>query len=195
MKHAQDPAVDAYLDRATAWRGEMRKLRAILLECGLEEGLKWGKPCFQLEGKNVAILQPFRKHCALMFFRGALLEDTHGLLRSQGPNSRSAMRLEFTDEAGIRKTVVRSYVKQAMAVERAGLRVDLEATREPELPEELTRALRKDRALAKAFASLTPGRRRAYVLHFTGAKQSRTRVARIERCTPKILAGVGPNGR
>ena len=183
--------VDAFVSRVGAWQGEIRKLRAILLDCGLYEELKWGKPCFRFEGSNVAIIQPFKDRCALMFFKGALLRDTHGLLRSQGENTRSAMRLEFTGEARIEKAVVKSYVDQAIAVEKAGLRVDFEADRELELPEELTRILRKDRRLAKAFESLTPGRRRGYVLHFRAAKRSETRTARIEKCAPRILAGRG----
>jgi uncharacterized protein YdeI (YjbR/CyaY-like superfamily) len=191
----QNPTVDAFVSRAKAWQGEIQKLRSILLEGGLEEDLKWGKPCFMFEGKNVAIIQPFKPHLSLMFFKGALLKDSHGLLRSQGENTQSALRLEFTSEAEIKKTVVLSYVKQAIAVEKAGLEVDFKAKRELELPVELTQILKKDRKLAKAFDALTPGRRRAYVLHFTGAKQPRTRVARIEKCVPRILAGVGINDR
>lgn len=191
----QNPKVDAFVSRAKKWQGEIKKLRSILLDCGLEESLKWGKPCFAFEGSNVAIIQPFKEHCALMFFKGALLEDTHGLLRSQGENTQSALRLEFTSEAGIKKTVVKSYVKQAVAVEQAGLKVDFKAKHELELPEELTQLLKQDRKLAKAFDALTPGRQRGYVLHFTGAKQSKTRAARIERCIPKILAGKGMNDR
>ena len=191
----QNPKVGAFVSRATTWRGEIQKLRSILLDCGLDEDLKWGKPCFMSEGSNVAIIQPFKAHCSLMFFKGALLEDTHGLLRSQGKNTQSALRLEFTREADIEKTVVKSYVKQAIAVEKAGLEVDFKAKHELELPEELTQLLSKDRKLAKAFHGLTPGRRRAYVLHFTDAKQSRTRTARIERAIPKILAGKGMNDR
>jgi uncharacterized protein YdeI (YjbR/CyaY-like superfamily) len=128
-----------------------------------------------------------------MFFKGALLEDTHGLLRSQGENTQSALRLEFTSEAQVKKTVLKSYVKQAIAVEQAGLEVDFKAKRELEFPEELTQLLQKDRKLAKAFRALTPGRQRGYVMHFTAAKQSKTRTARIEKCVPKILAGLGVN--
>jgi len=189
----QNPRVDAFVSRAKAWRGEIQKLRMILLDCGLDEELKWGKPCFAFEGKNVAIIQPFKEHCSLMFFKGALLQDTRGLLRSQGQNTQSALRLEFTSEAQVTKAVVTSYVKQAIAVEKSGLKVDFKAKRELELPEELTEILQKDRRLAKAFHSLTPGRQRGYVLHFTGAKQSKTRTARIEKCIPKILAGMGMN--
>jgi uncharacterized protein YdeI (YjbR/CyaY-like superfamily) len=185
--------VEAFVGRAKAWQGEMQKLRSILLECGLDEDIKWGKPCFSFEGKNVAIIQPFKAHCSLMFFKGALLQDAQGLLRRQGENTQSAMRLEFTSEAEVKKAVVKSYVKQAIAAEKAGLRVDFKAKRELELPDELTAILRRDPKLAKAFAALTPGRQRGYVLHFAGAKRSQTRIARIEKCKPKILAGLGMN--
>ncbi len=187
--------IDAFLSQAKHWRTEMQALRSILLECGLDEELKWGKPCFTFEGKNIAIIQPFKAHCSLMFFKGALISDTHGLLRSQGENTQSAMRLEFTGKDQIKKTVVKAYVKQAIAMEKAGLKVDFKAKRELELPEELIRILNKDSKLAKAFHALTPGRQRGYVLHFAGAKQSKTRIARIEKSIPKILAGKGINDR
>ncbi|HEY0710816.1 MAG TPA: DUF1801 domain-containing protein [Polyangia bacterium] len=190
-----NPKVDAFVARAKAWRGEMEKLRSILLACGLDEDVKWGKPCYAHEGSNIAIIQPFKEHCALMFFKGALLEDTHGRLRSQGENTQSAMRLEFTNEAEVSKAVIKAYVKQAIAVEKAGLTVDFKAKRALDLPDELTQMLEKDRKLAKAFHALTPGRQRSYVLHITGAKQSATRAARIEKCVPKILAGLGFNER
>lgn len=192
---AQSCKVDAFVSRAKNWQGEIQTLRSILLDCGLDEELKWGKPCFMFEGRNVAIIQPFKAHCSLMFFKGALIQDTHSLLRSQGENTQSAMRLEFTSKDQIKKAVVKTYVKQAIAVEKAGLKVDFKAKRELELPAELTQILNKDSKLAKAFYALTPGRRRGYVLHFTGAKQSKTRTARIEKCIPKILAGKGMNDR
>jgi len=188
---AQNVKVDAFVSRAKAWQGVIQKLRSVLLDCGLEEDLKWGKPCFMFEGKNVAIIQPFKEHLSLMFFKGGLLQDSHGLLRSQGENTQSALRLEFTSEAQVKQAVVKSYVQQAIAVEKAGLSVDFKARRELELPEELTRILKKDRQLAKAFHALTPGRQRGFVLHFTSAKRSETRTARIEKCRPKILAGLG----
>lgn len=188
---AQNPKIDAFVNRAKSWQDEIRTLRSILLDCGLDEELKWGKPCFQFEGANIAIIQPFKEHCSLMFFKGALIQDTHNLLRSQGENTQSAMRLEFTSERQIKKTVVKAYVKQAIAVEKAGLKVDFKAKRELELPEELTQILNKDGKLAKAFHALTPGRQRGYVLHFASAKQSKTRTARIEKNIPKILAGKG----
>jgi uncharacterized protein YdeI (YjbR/CyaY-like superfamily) len=183
--------VDAFVSRAKTWQREIQKLRSILLDCGLDEELKWGKPCFQFEGSNVAIIQPFKAHCSLMFFKGALLKDPHGLLRSQGENTQSALRLEFTSEAEIEKAVVKTYVSEAIGVEKAGLRVDFKAKRELALPEELTQRLQKNRKLAKAFDALTPGRRRGYVMHFASAKRSETRVARIEKCAPRILAGKG----
>jgi uncharacterized protein YdeI (YjbR/CyaY-like superfamily) len=190
-----NPKVDAFVSRAKAWQGEIQKLRTILLDGGLDEDLKWGKPCFMFEGKNIAIIQPFKEHCSLMFFKGALLQDTHGLLRSQGENTQSALRLEFTSESEVNKAVVKSYVKQAIRVEKDGLSVDFKAKRELELPEELSQMLRKNQKLAQAFNALTPGRQRSYVLHFMGAKQPKTRTARIEKCIPKILAGKGFNER
>jgi uncharacterized protein YdeI (YjbR/CyaY-like superfamily) len=190
-----NPRVDAFVSRSKAWPGEIQKLRSILLECGLEEDLKWGKPCFAFDGKNVAIIQPFKGHCSLMFFKGTLLKDTHGLLRSQGANTQSALRLEFTSESQVKKAIVASYVKQAIAAEKAGLKVTFKAKDELELPRELSEILKGDRGLAKAFAALTPGRRRGYVLHFVGAKQPQTRTARVLKCIPRIRAGLGFNER
>lgn len=190
-----NPHVDAFVGRAKTWRGEIQKLRTILLECGLDEDIKWGKPCFMFKGKNVALIQPFKEHCSLMFFKGMLLEDTYGLLRSQGENTQSALRLEFTNEAQIKKGVLASYVRQAIAVEKEGREVDFKAKRELEYPEELTQMLKKDAKLSKAFEALTPGRQRAYVLHFAGAKQSQTRIARLEKAIHAIFAGKGPNDR
>lgn len=192
---SHDPRVEVFISRAKQWRDEINKLRCTLLECGLDEGLKWGKPCFMHEGGNVAIIQPFKEHCSLMFFKGALLRDTHGLLRRQGPNTQSALRMEFTCESQIKKTVVKSYVRQAIAVEKAGLQVQLTAKEQLELPAELTMMLDRDRKLATAFDALTPGRKRAYVMHFASAKQSKTRISRIEKCIPKILAGQGLRDR
>ncbi|MFG0313176.1 MAG: YdeI family protein [Phycisphaerales bacterium] len=191
---AETQQVNEYIEETTRWPGEIRKLRSILLGCGLEEGFKWGKPCYMFEGRNMAIIQPFKDCCALLFFKGVLLEDTHGRLRSQGPNSRSAMRLEFANEREITKAVVRDYVTQAIRIEREGLKVEHE-DEAPELPEELRERLREDRALCKAFESLTPGRQRGYAIHIGGAKQSKTRLSRIEKCIPAILAGKGMHDR
>ena len=185
--------VDAFINNAKSWKEEIQALREILLECGLDEALKWGKPCYIYEGRNLAIIQPFKNMCALLFFKGALFKDAHGLLRSQGQNTQSALRLEFASCSEIKKSVIRSYVAQAIEVEKAGLKVDSKTKGELELPEELSRILSKDKKLAKAFFALTPGRQRAYVLHFAGAKKSATRTNRIEKSIPKILAGKGMN--
>jgi uncharacterized protein YdeI (YjbR/CyaY-like superfamily) len=167
----------------------MEKLRDSLLGCGLQEELKWGKPCYQLAGKNIAILQPFKTLCALMFFKGALLKDPRGALRSQGDDTQSALRLEFTNQREITAAVIKDFVKQAIAVEKAGLKVDFKAKRKLVLPVELETAFKEERALAKAFRALTPGRQRAYVMHIAGAKQSKTRAARVAASISGILAG------
>lgn len=189
------PEVDAFVRKTKLWRDEIVALRSILLASGLDESLKWGKPCYSREGKNVAIIQAFKPHCALMFFKGVLLDDTYGLLREQGENTQSAMRLEFTSPSQITASVVKAYLKQAIAIEQAGLKVEAPARRVLDLPEELAAALAKNRALAKAFNALTPGRQRAYAMHINGAKQAATRAARVEKCAPQMLAGKGLNDR
>ena len=170
---------------------EVSTLRSALLDYGLEEALKWGKPCFMFKGKNIAIIQPFKAHCSLMFFKGTLIQDPYHLLRSQGDNSQSALRLEFTDANQIRGTDIKYYVQQAIEVEKAGLKVAFTAKQALELPDELTHIFSKNTKLEKAFSALTPGRQRAYVLHFSGAKQSKTRKARVEKYIPLILNGKG----
>ncbi len=171
----------------------MARLREILLDCGLEEALKWGKPCYMHDGANVAILQPFKAHCSVMFFKGVLLEDPAGLLVSPGPHSRSQMRVEFTgpEEVENHEARVRDFVAQAVAAEERGAVVETGDRGALNHPEELQARFRDDPALDAAFHRLTPGRQREYLLHFTGAKRSSTRVARIERCAASILAGRG----
>lgn len=192
-----NPSVDVLLRRTTKWRDETAALRSLLLGSGLGEELKWGKPCYTFNGANLAIVQGFKGSCALMFFKGALLEDTHRLLAAPGANSQAARRLEFTSVAQVKAAAraIRDYVAQAKALEQAGRTVDLKAKRELQLPEELTAAFTKRPKLGQAFRALTPGRQRAYVLHFAGAKQSATRAARIDKCVPAILAGRGLNDR
>lgn len=188
---ATSPKVDAYIGRSDRWPAEMAALRAILLGCGLGEELKWGKPCYVHDGRNIAILQEMNAFLSLMFFKGALLEDTAGVLRSQGPNSRSALRIEYTSVADVERgaDVVRDYVAQAIAVEDAGLAVA--PPPELELVAELEARLADDPALRAAFDGLTPGRRREYNLFIAGAKQASTRAARVEKLAPQILAGRG----
>lgn len=186
------PEVDAYLARSKQWPKECARLRATMLACGLSEALKWGKPCYEHEGSNIAIIQEFKAFAALMFFKGALLNDKHGLLEEQGENTRSALRVCFTSVKQVveREAAIKDYVRQAIEVEKAGLSVPKTSSKLV-LVEELQKRLDGDRKLAAAFKALTPGRQRAYNLYFSGAKKSDTRVARIDKCVPQILAGEG----
>lgn len=186
-----NPKVDAYMEESDMWPAEMRALRSILLGCGLTEELKWGKPCYTHDGRNIAIMQEMKGFLALMFFKGALLEDTQGVLREQGPNSRSAKRFELTSVGEVTELAptIEEYVEEAIDVEQAGLEVG--PAPEPELVTELQRRLDEDAELRTAFTSLTPGRRREYNLYVAGAKQATTRESRIDRCAEKILAGKG----
>ena len=183
--------VDAYIARSTTWPDELRAIRPILLEAGLDEAIKWGKPCYASEGRNIAILQEMKDFLALMFFKGALLADPEGVLESQGPNSRSAMRITFTSTDAVERLAptIAAYVAEAIDVEDAGL----EVAPAPALAlvEELQHRLDADPALKAAFEALTPGRRREYHLHIAEAKQASTRSARVDKCVPKILAGKG----
>lgn len=186
-----NPKVDAYIKRSTKWPQEMQALRTILLGSGLTEELKWGKPCYSHEGANIVILQEMKAFLSLMFFKGALLKDPQNLLVEQGPNSRSARRMEFTSVADVTRLgkVVKAYVKEALHIEAQG--VQLGPRPELLLVEELQQRLAREPRLKKAFEALTPGRQREYNLHFAGAKQSSTRLARIDKCVSKILDGKG----
>ncbi|MCC6438172.1 MAG: YdeI/OmpD-associated family protein [Acidimicrobiales bacterium] len=186
-----NPKVDAYIGRSTSWSDELASLRAILLGCGLGEEIKWGKPCYGHEGRNIVILQEMKAFLALMFFKGALLRDPDGVLVEQGPNSRSALRIEFRSlqDVTARADTVRAYVAEAVEVENAGLKVG--PAPELELVAELQERLDGDAALRDAFSALTPGRQREYNLHIGDAKQSATRAARVDKCAPRILAGKG----
>lgn len=189
----KNPKVDAYVGRAERWRDETEALRAILLDCGLSEELKWGKPCYTFQGRNVAIIQGFKPHCALMFFKGALLRDPEGVLVKQGENSQAALRMEFTEVGQVKamEPTLRAYLGEAIEVEKAGLEVPLREKRQLVPPDELLDAFDETPDLKAAFDALTPGRQRAYMLHFSGAKRSATRAARIAKCVPRILAGKG----
>lgn len=186
-----DPKVDAYIGRSTRWPDELAAVRGILLDCGLGEQIKWGKPCYGVEAGNVAILQEMKDFLAVMFFKGALLDDPGGLLRSQGPNSRSALRLELTSVEAVHEAeaALRAYVAQAIAVEEAGLGVG--PPPDLELVEELAERLAADAELAVAFDALTPGRQREINMHVAQAKQAATREGRIDKLVPRILAGKG----
>ena len=193
----RNPEIDAFVDRATRWQEEMKALRGILLDCDLTEELKWGKPCYTAHGGNIVIMQPFKAHLSLMFFKGALLDDPEGILRSQGENTRSALRMELTspEQVAGRSSIIKAYIQAAIAVEEAGLEVPEKKVAEYEFPEELTKRLREDREYRQAFEALTPGRKKSYLLHFSGAKRAETRERRIERCRAKVLRGKGFNER
>ncbi len=175
-----------------AWSVELHALRGILSESGLTETVKWGVPCYTFNGKNVLLLSAFKNHCAISFFKGALLKDDAGLLSTPGPNSQAARLLKFTspDAVGALSDATRSFIQQAIAIEKAGLQVGFQKSPEP-WPEELQEWLEQDPVLKDAFEALTPGRQRGYVLYFSAPKQSKTRISRIEKCVDKIMKGEG----
>ena len=187
-----NPQVDQFLSKATQWQEELEKLRTIALDCGLTEELKWGKPCYTFQGSNIIILQGFRETCALLFAKGALLKDASGILEKPGESSQAARRIPFTSVKEITRlaSVLKAYIQEAMVAEEAGLKVEFKQNPEP-VPEELEKKWKELPAFQKAFKTLTPGRQRAYILHFSGAKQSKTRESRIEKCVPRILEGKG----
>lgn len=189
--------VEGFIASAYRWQAEMIAVRALALGCGLGEALKWGKPCFTHGGANVAILQPFRDECRLMFFKGAILPDPDGILGSQGQNTQAArvVRLRGLADVMAREAALRALLAAAMAAEEAGQKVPMPAREAPDLPPELVEALDSDADLAEAFAGLTPGRQRSWALHVAGAKQAATRRARIEKAAPAIRAGRGWNER
>lgn len=184
-------SVDGYIDRSDGWPDEIRALRPILLDAGLDEAIKWAKPCYSRGSANIVILQEMKDFLALMFFKGALLADPAGVLESQGPNSRSAKRICFrsVDDVARLADTVTAYLAEAIDVEEAGLEVG--PAPELVLVDELRSRLDGDPELEAAFESLTPGRQREYNLHFSSAKQAATREARIDKFVPKIMAGKG----
>lgn len=186
-----DSRVDSLFSNATQWKSESVKLREVLNGCELTEELKWGKPCYSFEGKNIAIIQRMKEHLALMFFKGALLKDPDGVLEKPGENSRSGRRILFTTVQDVVKleSTLKAYVKSAIDVERAGLKV--KKPTELDLAQEFAQRLKRDPKLKAAFEGLTPGRQRAYNLYFSAPKQSSTRERRIDKYVPKILIGKG----
>jgi len=190
-----NPEVDAYIRRSEKWPDEMTDLRQILFSGGLTEEIKWRKPCYSYASRNIVILQEMSEFLALMFFKGALLNDSEGVLEEQGPNSRSARRIRFTSVEDVARLAdtVQTYIDEAIDVEEAGLEVG--PAPEPILVEELQNRLDRDPAFKAVFEALTPGRQREYNLYFSGAKQAKTREARIEKCAQKILDGKGLRDR
>jgi uncharacterized protein YdeI (YjbR/CyaY-like superfamily) len=189
----RNPKVDSFLKRQDKWRPEFVKLRPIFLESGLTEDLKWGQPCYALGDKNVLLIHGFKEYCAILFMKGALMKDPKGVLIQQTKNVQAARQIRFTSVAEVTKLAktVKAYVIEAIAIERAGLKVPLKKTEDFELPEELESRLEKSARLREAFAALTPGRQRGYIFHFSQPKQSTTRAARVEKHIPRILEGLG----
>jgi uncharacterized protein YdeI (YjbR/CyaY-like superfamily) len=187
--------VDAFLRNAQKWREEFRELRRMLLECGLSEELKWGKPAYTLEDKNIVLIQGFKEYCALLFFKGALLKDANHILTKMGENTQAARQVRFRSlrEIAELKPILKNYVKEAIGVEKAGLKVEFKKASEFAIPEEFQKKLNATAALKAAFKSLTPGRQRGYLIYFSKPKQSQTRESRIEKCAPQILKGKGLN--
>lgn len=179
------------------WPEELIALRAIVLDCGLTEELKWQQPCYTLNGKNVLIVTAFKEYACISFFKGSLLKDPEKILVEPGKNSQAARQIRFTDVKDIHKQskILKKYIQNAIAVEEAGLDVEYKKTSDYEVPEELQVKFAEDPVFKAAFEGLTPGRQRGYLLHFSGAKQSATRINRIEKSIPRILDGLGIHDR
>jgi uncharacterized protein YdeI (YjbR/CyaY-like superfamily) len=195
---APNPELDPWFAKARAWRDEIARLRSILLACDLTEQLKWGKPTYTNDdGANIVLIMPLKDTCALLFTKGALLKDPKGILIQPGENSQSARQMRFTSVAGIAKLekTLKSYVKQAVDAEAAGLKVAFRKSTDLVYPKEFQDRLDRNTALREAFQKLTPGRQRQYHLHFTGAKLAATRESRVEKAIPLILDGMGLNDR
>jgi uncharacterized protein YdeI (YjbR/CyaY-like superfamily) len=195
-----NPKVDFYFNKEKKWQEEIENLREIALECGLTEELKWGCPCYTLAnttGKqsNIVLIHVFKEYCAYLFFKGALLPDPKGILVQQTANVQAARQIRFTNVEEIKKMepLLKKYIKEAIKVEQTGLKVPLKKVAEFKMPAELQQVLKEDQTLKKAFEALTPGRQRGYILYFSAAKQSETRIARIEKSIPKILKLKGLN--
>ena len=189
------PKVDTYLSKAKKWQAEFEKLRMIILDCGLTEELKWGVPCYTFEKRNIVLIHGFKEYCALLFFKGALLNDPKGFLIQQTKNVQAARQIRFTTVREIvkMKPILKAYIYEAIEVEKAGLKVNFKKTTESIIPEEFQDKLDEIPALKTAFDALTPGRQRAYVLYFSAPKQSKTREARVGKCMQQILSGKGLN--
>jgi uncharacterized protein YdeI (YjbR/CyaY-like superfamily) len=188
-----NPKVDWFFSKDTKWQKEYEKLRTIILDCGLMEELKWGCPCYTFENTNIVLIHGFKEYCALLFFKGALLNDPNDILIQQTKNVQSARQIRFTNLKEIVKMekILKAYVYEAIEVERAGLKVKLKKTTDYKIPEEFQKKLDKNKALKTAFEELTPGRQRAYIFYFSQAKQAKTREERVEKYIKQILSGKG----
>jgi uncharacterized protein YdeI (YjbR/CyaY-like superfamily) len=190
-----NPKVDEYLSKVKNWQEEFKKLRTIILDCQLTEELKWGAPCYTFQKRNIVLIHGFKEYCALLFFKGALLNDARGILIKQTENVQAGRQIRFTSvrEIVAMETILKAYIYEAIEVEKAGLDVTFKKNAEFIIPEEFQNKLDEIPALKTAFETLTPGRQRAYILYFSAPKQSKTRVSRVEKCTQQILKGKGLN--
>lgn len=190
-----NPKVDFFFKKQSQWQTEYAKMRAVALDCGLEEELKWGCPCYTYQKKNIVLIHGFKEYCAYLFFKGVLLKDTEGILVQQTENVQIPRQIRFTNVKEIAKLTptLKAYIYQAIEVEKTGIKVPLKKTEAYYVPEEFQTRLDKNKALKKAFQALTQGRQRGYLLHFASAKQSKTRDARIEKAITQIMAGKGLN--
>jgi uncharacterized protein YdeI (YjbR/CyaY-like superfamily) len=190
-----NPKVDFYFNKAKKWQEELLLLRTIALDCGLTEELKWGVPCYTLQNSNIVLIHDFKEYCAFLFFKGVLLNDTAGILIQQTKNVQVGRQVRFTNALEIMelKPILKTYIYEAIEVEKAGLKVDLKKTTEYTVPVEFQHKLDHIPDLKAAFEALTPGRQRAYLLHFSAAKHAKTREARVEKFMPQILNGKGLN--
>lgn len=188
-----NPKVDWYFEKDSQWQEEFNALRKIALDTGLDEELKWGHPCYTLNGKNIVLMHGFKEYCALLFHKGALLKDDANILVQQTENVQGARQIRFTSLNEIKKLapVLKAYIHNAIAVEKAGTKVPMKKTAAFDMPEEFAQALKEMPELKKAFHALTPGRQRGYLLHFSSAKQAKTRMARVEKNVDRILEGMG----
>ncbi|MED5245798.1 MULTISPECIES: YdeI/OmpD-associated family protein [Priestia] len=190
-----NPKVDEFLTKAKKWKEEYETLRKIVLDCELTEDFKWMNPCYTFEEKNIVLMHGFKEYCALLFPKGALLRDSHGVLIQQTENVQGARQIRFTNVQEIveKEAMLKAYIYEAIEVEKAGLKVKAKKPEELIIPEELQHKFDDIPALKDAFTTLTPGRQRAYILYFSAAKQSKTRQSRVEKCIPNILNGKGLN--
>ena len=188
-----NPAVNFYFNKAKKWQEEIRELRINLLNCGLTEELKWGVPCYTFQKGNIVLIHVFKEYCALLFFKGALLNDANGILVQQTKNVQAGRQMRFTSVREILEmgAIVKAYTYEAIELEKAGLKVELKKTTQFIIPEEFENKIKEVPALKTAFYALTPGRQRAYLLHFSAPKQSKTRESRIEKCVQQIINGKG----
>lgn len=192
---AMNPKVDFYFNKAKKWQEELERLRTIVLDCGLTEELKWGVPCYTFHNSNIVLIHVFKEYCAVLFFKGALLKDTHGILIQQTENVQAARQIRFTNTMEIveMEPILKAYIYEAVEVEKAGLKVELKKHTEYSIPVEFKNRLDNLPDLKTAFHALTPGRQRAYLLYFSAPKQSKTREARVEKSMLQILNGKGLN--